>query len=129
MEDRPFHHGNLRAGLLDHAEVVLREEGADGISLRDLARRAGVSHGAPRSPFVDRQSLLDALAVRGFERLGERLREADARGAAGGTFGEAVARVARAYVDFAVQDAALMELMFAAKADHVSEAVDRAAGR
>jgi len=130
MVERPFHHGNLRAELLDHAEAVLREDGADGVSLRDLARRAGVSHGAPRSHFVDRQALLDALAVRGFERLGERLREVgavDPDRAADATFEEAVQRVARAYVDFAVQDAALMELMFAAKTDHASAAVERAA--
>lgn len=129
MVERPFHHGNLRAELLDHAEAVLREDGADGVSLRDLARRAGVSHGAPRSHFVDRQALLDALAVRGFERLGERLRAAGTLGTSstGTTFEEAVQRVARTYVDFAVQDAALMELMFAAKTDHTSEAVERAA--
>lgn len=126
MVERPFHHGNLRAELLDHAETVLREDGADGVSLRDLARRAGVSHGAPRSHFVDRQALLDALAVRGFERLSEGLRAAGAV-RTGTTFEEAVQRVARAYVDFAVRDAALMELMFAAKQDDASEAVERAA--
>ena len=126
MVERPFHHGNLRAELLDHAEAVLREDGADGVSLRDLARRAGVSHGAPRSHFVDRQALLDAFAVRGFERLGEGLRAAGAVGP-GTAFEEAVQRVARAYVDFAVRDAALMELMFAAKQDHASAAVERAA--
>ncbi len=60
MSERPFHHGNLRAVLLDEAVAVLRETGVDGLSLRDLARRAGVSHGAPRSHFVDRQALLDA---------------------------------------------------------------------
>ena len=47
MTERPFHHGNLRAVLLDEAVAVLRESGIDGLSLRDLARRAGVSHGAP----------------------------------------------------------------------------------
>ncbi|QSB22483.1 TetR/AcrR family transcriptional regulator [Curtobacterium sp. 24E2] len=47
MTERPFHHGNLRAVLLDEAVAVLRESGVDGLSLRDLARRAGVSHGAP----------------------------------------------------------------------------------
>lgn len=65
MTERPFHHGNLRAVLLDEAGAVVRESGVGGLSLRDLARRAGVSHGAPRSHFVDRQALLDALAERG----------------------------------------------------------------
>uniref|UniRef100_UPI00114CC8DF TetR family transcriptional regulator n=1 Tax=Curtobacterium sp. UCD-KPL2560 TaxID=1885315 RepID=UPI00114CC8DF len=57
------------AVLLDEAVAALRESGVEGLSLRELARRAGVSHGAPRSHFVDRRALLDALAVLGFERL------------------------------------------------------------
>lgn len=113
MSDRPFHHGNLRAVLLDEAVGVLRESGVDGLSLRDLARRAGVSHGAPRSHFVDRQALLDALATSGFDRLTAAVRRALA-----GTADDLAARfraVAHAYVDFAIDDAALMELMFQAK--------------
>lgn len=114
MTGRPFHHGNLRAVLLDEAVAVLRESGVDGLSLRDLARRAGVSHGAPRSHFVDRQALLDALAASGFERL-----TAAVRRALGGSGADLAARfraVAHAYVDFAIDDAALIELMFQAKA-------------
>lgn len=114
MAERPFHHGNLRTVLLDEATAVLRESGVDGLSLRDLARRAGVSHGAPRSHFVDRQALLDALAEAGFQRL-----TADVRAALGEPRGDVRARflrVAGAYVDFAIDDAALMDLMFQAKA-------------
>jgi len=112
MTQRPFHHGNLRAVLLDEAAAVVRESGVDGLSLRDLARRAGVSHGAPRSHFVHRQALLDALAEVGFERL-----TADVRRAldGGGRLRVRFRRVAHAYVDFAVDDAALMDLMFQAK--------------
>ncbi|SEQ80018.1 TetR/AcrR family transcriptional regulator [Microlunatus flavus] len=126
MVERPFHHGNLRSELLDHAETVLAEGGVEALSLRDLARRSGVSHGAPRSHFVDRQALLDALAVRGFERLAALVRAAAAEG---GTFEGRVRRVARAYLDFAVQQPALMELMFAAKGEARSVAVGDAAGR
>ncbi|MBM7389690.1 AcrR family transcriptional regulator [Clavibacter michiganensis] len=112
MTTRPFHHGNLRAVLLEQAEAMLRTDGTDGLSLRELARQAGVSHGAPRSHFIDRQALLDALAERGFTRLTEDVRSALAtRGSLHARF----VRVARAYVDFAVEDAALMELMFQAK--------------
>ncbi|RIJ59885.1 TetR/AcrR family transcriptional regulator [Clavibacter phaseoli] len=112
MTTRPFHHGNLRAVLLEQAEAMLRTDGIDGLSLRELARQAGVSHGAPRSHFIDRQALLDALAERGFTRLTEDVRSALAtRGSLHARF----VRVARAYVDFAVEDAALMELMFQAK--------------
>lgn len=125
MTERPFHHGNLRAALLDEAVTVLRSSGVDGLSLRDLARRVGVSHGAPRSHFVDRQALLDALAVQGFDRLRQRTREALA---AGRDLPDRFHRVAQAYVDFAIDDAALMELMFQAKADGGGAAVQEAAG-
>jgi len=112
MAERPFHHGNLRAVLLDEAAVVLRQSGTDGLSLRELARRVGVSHGAPRSHFVDRQALLDALAEVGFERLTTTVRQALA---CEGPLRDRFGHVARAYVDFAIDDAALMELMFQAK--------------
>lgn len=112
VTERPFHHGNLRAALLGHAVVVLRDSGVDGLSLRDLARRAGVSHGAPRSHFLDRQALLDALAELGFRRLTEEVRHAV--GGADDVAGR-FRRVAQAYVDFAIEDAALMDLMFQAK--------------
>jgi AcrR family transcriptional regulator len=125
MTQRPFHHGNLRAVLLDEATAVVRESGVAGLSLRDLARRAGVSHGAPRSHFVDRQALLDALAQLGFERLTSAVRRAlDA----GGPLPDRLRRVAHAYVDFAVDDAALMDLMFETKVTQQSEGVQEAAG-
>lgn len=112
VTERPFHHGNLKAALLDHAVVVLRDSGVDGLSLRDLARRAGVSHGAPRSHFLDRQALLDALAELGFRRLADEVQHAV--GGADDVPGR-FRRVAQAYVDFAIEDAALMDLMFQAK--------------
>ncbi|MCJ1712855.1 TetR/AcrR family transcriptional regulator [Curtobacterium sp. VKM Ac-2922] len=126
MSTRPFHHGNLRAVLLDEAEEVLRQDGVDGISLRDLARRAGVSHGAPRSHFPDRQALLDALAERGFVRLTALVERA--LGVEDPVRGQFV-RVARVYVDFAIDDAALMELMFSSKGSAAPEPVRAAAGR
>ena len=125
MTQRPFHHGNLRAVLLDEATAVLRESGVDGLSLRDLARRAGVSHGAPRSHFVDRQALLDALAEFGFERLTAEVRRVLE---AGGDLPVRFRRVARAYVDFAIDDAALMELMFQAKVTQRAGRLHEAAG-
>src|SRR5262245_48394429 len=65
---RSYHHGNLRASLLERAEAVLASGGE--LSLRELARQVGVSHAAPRRHFPDKQALLDALALDGFERLG-----------------------------------------------------------
>jgi AcrR family transcriptional regulator len=111
MADRPYHHGNLRAALLAEAERTLREQGVDGLSLRELARQVGVSHAAPRRHFADRQALLDALAESGWVRLGAQVRAAVQRA---GTDYEARLRAAgRAYVRFATRDAALLELMFA----------------
>ena len=113
VSQRPYHHGNLREALLEQAELTVRERGVQDLSLRELARDIGVSHGAPRRHFADRQALLDALAEAGFERLGAELRAA--LDAAGDDFRARLHAAATAYVHFAVQDAALLELMFAGK--------------
>jgi AcrR family transcriptional regulator len=125
MADRPYHHGNLRAALLEQAERTLREQGVDGLSLRELARRVGVSHAAPRRHFADRQALLDALAESGWARLGAEVRAAGQRA---GTDYEARLRAAgRAYVRFATRDATLLELMFAGRQGRQVAALQEAA--
>ena len=115
---RTYHHGNLRAALLDSAEQTLAAGGE--LSLRDLARKVGVSHGAPRRHFVDKQQLLDALALDGFRRLGAELATAleseDPLRAWAGTF-----------VRFATEHAALLDLMFAGK--HASAELNAASDR
>src|SRR5918998_6710951 len=73
---RPYHHGSLRRALLERAEEALADGGSQRLSLRELARDIGVSHAAPRRHFADKQALLDALALDGFERLGDALRAA-----------------------------------------------------
>src|ERR1700739_1211963 len=98
MTARPYHHGNLRTALLDAAERMLRERGVQALSLRGLAREVGVSHGAPRRHFPDRQALLDALAGAGFERLGAELRAA--ADAAPEGFEPRVRAIGAAYVRF-----------------------------
>jgi AcrR family transcriptional regulator len=127
VPDKPFHHGNLRAELLDRAEVVLRERGVDALSLRELARHAGVSHGAPRSHFIDRNALLDALAERGFEKLDGAIGQAARRD--GDSVVARVRGAAMGYLDFAAANPALLDLMFAAKADGRSSSIDAAATR
>jgi AcrR family transcriptional regulator len=64
-----YHHGNLRSALLKAAEDIIRESGVEGLTLRDCARRAGVSHGAPANHFGNLTGLLTELAAEGFERL------------------------------------------------------------
>lgn len=127
MPSQPFHHGNLRNALLDQAEQTLRERGIDALSLRELARQAGVSHGAPRSHFADRQALLDALAERGYDRITDELRALIER--EGGDLARTLRAIGAGYIRFAVSDAALLDLMFAAKIDDGAEAVHRASMR
>jgi AcrR family transcriptional regulator len=127
MTGRPYHHGNLRAALLAEAERTLRDEGIDQLSLRDLARQAGVSHAAPRRHFADRQALLDALAEAGFLRLGDEVRAAI--GTAGDDCETQLRAAATAYIRFATEDAALLELMYAVKRGPHPTAVDDAFGR
>src|SRR5690349_24302026 len=111
VSSRPYHHGNLRPALLAAAEGALAR--GDELSLRSLARQAGVSHAAPRRHFADKQALLDALAQDGFERLGRELRAAIDD--AGEDFEARLAALAGAYVRFATRHATLLELMFASK--------------
>ena len=109
MVDRRYHHGDLRAALLAQAEETLRASGVDGLSLRELARAVGVSHGAPRRHFEDKAALLEALVDEGFHRLGATLdaaAESDGRG-----FGAILNDVAVAYVRFATDNPALVDLM------------------
>ena len=112
---RTYHHGNLRSALLSAAETALAA--GEDLSMRELARQVGVSHAAPRRHFADKQALLDALAEDGFIRLGEALRAA----VADGEFPERLLGFARTYVAFAIEHAALLDLMWAGK--HRLEAV------
>jgi AcrR family transcriptional regulator len=127
VSDRPYHHGNLREALLQAAERTVRERGVQDLSLRELAREIGVSHAAPRRHFADRQALLDALAVAGFDRLGDDLRRALKR--AGPEFEPRLRAIADAYIRFATRDAALLELMFAGKHQPGGAALEAAADR
>jgi AcrR family transcriptional regulator len=127
VNTRPYHHGNLREALLAQAERTVRERGVQDLSLRELAREVGVSHGAPRRHFPDRQALLDALAEAGFARLGVELRRAV--DGAGEDFQARLLATAAAYVRFATHDAALLELMFAVKTRQQSGALHEASER
>ncbi len=100
-----YHHGNLRREILDAALDTIAESGPSALSLRDLARRAGVSHAAPAHHFGDRAGLLTAIAVEGYERLGTAL---GAARAAGGDFLE----IGLTYIDFAISHPAHFQVMF-----------------
>jgi AcrR family transcriptional regulator len=119
-EQRRYHHGDLRAALLDAAEQGVRAHGAAQLSLRDLAREVGVSHAAPRRHFADRQELLDALAEAGFTRLGESIRRAVDD--AGEGFAARTRGAVSAFAHFAIENPALLELMNSTKRERASSA-------
>jgi AcrR family transcriptional regulator len=105
-----YHHGNLRAELLDTAIEQLRETGAEDLSLRALARAVGVSQTAPYRHFADRNELLAAMATRGYLHLLDALRQAGA--ATGDCPQEQLFAFAHAYVEYAARNPQVFKLMF-----------------
>jgi AcrR family transcriptional regulator len=95
-----YHHGDLRQALLQAAGELLEKRGVESLSLREAARRAGVSHNAPYRHFPNRSSLLAALAVEGFAALGEAIGKRAARDKGLG------------YVEFALARPQRFRLMF-----------------
>jgi AcrR family transcriptional regulator len=75
-EKAPYHHGDLRRSLLDAALGILHQDGIGAVSLREVARAAGVSHNAPYRHFPSRDALLAGVAAEGFGRLRARLEAA-----------------------------------------------------
>lgn len=98
----PYHHGDLRAVLLRTAGEILEKEGLAELKLREVARRAGVSHNAPYRHFPDRDSLLAALAAEGFQWFGDALETRPRR------------EMGEAYVEFALAHPQRFRLMFGA---------------
>jgi AcrR family transcriptional regulator len=111
-----YHHGDLAAALIAAATALVEEVGPAAVSLREAARRAGVSHNAPYRHFADRAALLAAVAEAGFRDFGARL----AAAVAGAAEGRGLAAMGRAYVGFALDRPGVHRLMF-------SDQVDRAA--
>lgn len=105
-----YHHGDLREALLAAAEELLQEEGVAGLTLRACARRAGVSHAAPKHHFADVSELLAEVSARSFDRLTAALRSG--REAAGGDPEGQIVDVFRTYVAFARQYPDHFRLMF-----------------
>src|SRR6185369_5059641 len=74
LQERPYHHGDLRRAIVTAALHIMSETQSVEFSLRELARRAGVSHNAPYKHFTDKRELLAAVSTAGFELLTERMR-------------------------------------------------------
>jgi AcrR family transcriptional regulator len=112
-----YHHGDLRAACLRAARELLEEGGSAGLSLRAVARRAGVSPAAPYRHYADRDALLSAVAAEGYRELAGHLAAAHPSP----TTPEELAAVAVAYVRFALDRPALFRVMFAEPCDPTSE--------
>ena len=102
MAKGSYHHGDLRVVILAQAAALVAERGADAISLRELARAAGVSHAAPAHHFTDRRGLFTALATEGFTLLAAALADTKPE----------FAYAARVYVQFALDHPGHYAVMF-----------------
>ncbi|NNH63269.1 TetR/AcrR family transcriptional regulator [Rhizobium laguerreae] len=116
--NRPYHHGDLRRALIETALDMLAEEKGWQFTLREVARRAGVSHAAPYKHFPDKAALLAELAMIGFDRLRESLSVAKPK--APKSPRDEVTSVAHAYVAFGTNNPALYRLMFSAGEEKVA---------
>ena len=112
----PYHHGNLREALLESAIRLIAEAGPDAFTLREVARRAGVSHNAPYRHFHDKGDLLAAVAAEGYNELTAAM---TAAGAAATSPRERLRHAGLAYVAFALRRPEHFTVMFeAAPAKH-----------
>jgi AcrR family transcriptional regulator len=108
-DTRPYHHGDLRRALISTGMAMIQEQNDWTFSLREVARRAGVSHNAPYNHFADKHDLLAALATAGFEMHREKILAA----ISGAKSAEAaLIKAGVMYVKFGVENPALYRLMF-----------------
>ena len=127
VQERPYHHGDLRRAIVRAALEILSETQSVEFSLRELARRAGVSHNAPYKHFAEKRELLAAVSTAGFELLTRRMSNA----MAAHTHARAqLFAMLRAYIRHGVQNPALYRLMFGgylSSPDDRRPAIERAA--
>ena len=119
-----YHHGALRQALIEATDALLAEKGAEAFSLREVARRAGVSPAAPAHHFGDARGLLTAVATLGFDGLAEALRTAEA--AAGSDARRRLREQGVAYVAFAMRYPGRFRLMFRNELHHEDAELMRA---
>jgi AcrR family transcriptional regulator len=117
MPSDPYHHGDLRAACVRAARELLEEDGSAALSLRAVARRAGVSPSAPYRHFADRDALVSAVAAVGYRELAEKLAAAHPSPSSS----DDLAAVAVAYVRFALDHPALFRVMFVEPCDPSSD--------
>jgi len=106
----PYHHGDLRAALIDEAAAMIAEEGAASVTMRALGQRLGVSRAAPYRHFEDKAALLVAVATVGFRRLNDRLQTAEAGASQSNV--ERLFSLGCEYVRFALENPAHYRVMY-----------------
>ena len=114
---RPYHHGDLSRALIEAARRILEAEGPAALSLRAVAREAGVSPAAPYHHFKDKTELLEAVAHEGWEAVGQAITAARHSSA---DPGEALGAIGLAYLHFARDNPALYRLMYDTSRDRTS---------
>jgi AcrR family transcriptional regulator len=125
---KAYHHGDLRRELIAAADQIIAERGVDGFTLREAARRVGVSPAAPAHHFKDAKGLLTEVALIGFRDFGAALAAADRRG--GSNPARRLREQGTAYVRFALAYPARFQLMFRVdKHDHANAEFLQAAER
>lgn len=102
---------DLRQRILDASKELLETDGLAALSMREVARRSGVTHQAPYHHFADRESILAELVTQGFDELTRRLARANARNGAGDQV-SAVIEAGQAYVGFAIDHPGVFSIMF-----------------
>ncbi|HKD46540.1 MAG TPA: TetR family transcriptional regulator [Rhizomicrobium sp.] len=108
-QQRPYHHGDLRNGLLEAARAILEERSLSALTLRAVARRAGVSHAAPYRHFPNHEALLVELGIEGFQELRQFIADA---AKVPGPESDRVANIGAAYMRFVAKRPAVSRLMF-----------------
>lgn len=108
---RTYHHGDLRAVVLEEVRRIIREQGVSVVSIREVARRARVSHAAPSHHFGNKAGLLTAFAIQGYDLLADTV-GADIAAAGARTPPDVLAAMGQAYVRFALENPEHFGVMF-----------------